>query len=285
MIRDTYTNSLTSILSITYYIFKYYVDPPTKVMKINHDENINTKSVEEGTTEDTVDVVSEEVKGETKSENESKTSLGPTDSTAQKEEEKVDGGETNVEETKDTTSDSTPTTTEESKTATVQEGQLLPSGVPTGVPGIGIGVPSGVPSGVLEPQSSEPAVADVSVPVPAESSLETVIIEKAEVSIQYVGRVIGKGGEQIRDLQARSGCKIDVDQNVPAGAPRVVTYQGTRKTIDFAKQLVAILCSEGGKDADLPLGEAKKKKLQVPATSIGKIIGRGGDMIKVRLLF
>ena len=32
----------------------------------------------------------------------------------------------------------------------------------------------------------------------------------------------------IRDLQARSGClRIDVDQNVPHNAPRIITYKGT----------------------------------------------------------
>eukprot|EP00592_Proboscia_alata_P013326 CAMPEP_0194389022 /NCGR_PEP_ID=MMETSP0174-20130528/101678_1 /TAXON_ID=216777 /ORGANISM="Proboscia alata, Strain PI-D3" /LENGTH=702 /DNA_ID=CAMNT_0039180867 /DNA_START=31 /DNA_END=2139 /DNA_ORIENTATION=- len=110
---------------------------------------------------------------------------------------------------------------------------------------------------------------------------ETVIVEeKGEVSPAYVGRVIGKGGEMIRDLQARAGCRIDVDQNVPPNAPRIITYRGTRKTIEFAKKLVNALCQENGKEADLPLGEAQRRLLNVPATVIGKIIGRGGEMIR-----
>lgn len=84
----------------------------------------------------------------------------------------------------------------------------------------------------------------------------------------------------IRDLQARSGCRIDVDQNVPEGAPRIISYKGTRSTIDFAKTLVAALCREGGSEADLPLGQAIKKRVMVPATVIGKVIGRGGEMIR-----
>jgi far upstream element-binding protein len=43
---------------------------------------------------------------------------------------------------------------------------------------------------------------------------------------------------------------------------------------------VAVLCSPSGADVVLPLGEATKKELIVPASSIGKIIGRGGDMIR-----
>ena len=114
----------------------------------------------------------------------------------------------------------------------------------------------------------------------AASTTSTMVEEKGEVSPLYVGRVIGKGGEMIRDLEARSGCRIDVDQNVPHGAPKIITYRGSRATIDFAKSLVAVLCTEQGKDADLPLGQATLKKVSVPANVIGKIIGRKGEMIR-----
>ena len=101
--------------------------------------------------------------------------------------------------------------------------------------------------------------------------------ETGEVSSLYVGRVIGKGGEMIRDLQARSGCRIDVDQSVPPGQPRIITYRGTRKTVDFAKRLVQMLCNEQVNESDLPLGEARREIMAVPAASVGKIIGRGGE--------
>lgn len=84
----------------------------------------------------------------------------------------------------------------------------------------------------------------------------------------------------IRDLQARSSCRIDVDQNVPQGQPRVITYRGTRRTVDFAKKLVYMLCQENASEADLPLGDAKQEYLLVPAQSVGKIIGRSGEMIR-----
>jgi hypothetical protein len=35
-----------------------------------------------------------------------------------------------------------------------------------------------------------------------------------------VGRIIGKGGETIRQLQGASGAHIDIDQNFPEGQPR-----------------------------------------------------------------
>ena len=110
--------------------------------------------------------------------------------------------------------------------------------------------------------------------------------EKGELSPLYVGRIIGKGGEMIRDLQARSGCHIDVNQNVPEDAPRIISYRGrTHEDIDFAKQLVAKLCtsdisSSPDKHAELPLGKATLKQIQIPKAVIGRIIGRGGEMIR-----
>jgi predicted RNA-binding protein YlqC (UPF0109 family) len=114
------------------------------------------------------------------------------------------------------------------------------------------------------------------------TAASTILEENDQLPPLHVGRVIGKGGEMIRDLQARSGClRIDVDQNVPPNAPRIISYRGTRHAIDFAKQLVVMLCkTEQGKDANLPLGNAVVKNVFVPSNVIGKIIGRGGEMIR-----
>jgi predicted RNA-binding protein YlqC (UPF0109 family) len=133
--------------------------------------------------------------------------------------------------------------------------------------------------------STPPAVttATAMTTAPTTSSTSTTILEENDqLSPLHVGRVIGKGGEMIRDLQARSGClRIDVDQNVPHNAPRIISYRGTRQAIDFAKQLVVLLCqTEQGKEANLPLGHAVVKNVHVPSNVIGKIIGRGGEMIR-----
>ena len=148
-----------------------------------------------------------------------------------------------------------------------------PPGVPTGIP---VGIPIAAPTAI--PQSQPIAS------TPNMSAQSGNIVEKCDLPMQFVGRIIGKGGEQIRDLQARSACKVDVDQNVPQNAPRVITYQGPRDKIDFAKSLVAMLCTDNWKNAELPLGFASRVQLQVPSTVIGKIIGKGGEMIKVRFV-
>jgi rRNA processing protein Krr1/Pno1 len=136
---------------------------------------------------------------------------------------------------------------------------------------------------------------------------DQIVEERGEIPALYVGKVIGKvrngsfvvlrrtsffvlltaircilmqGGEMIRDLQARSGARIDVDQNVPPGSPRGITYRGTRKTVDFAKHLVAMLQQETVNENDLPLGDAKRRFVIIPAMTVGKVIGRGGEMIR-----
>jgi len=185
-----------------------------------------------------------------------------------------------------TTSTTPATTTAPATTDNETSTQTLPKDpTPSGIPPP-LEAPAPAPT-TTAPAPAQSAPAAISGLPPADPSVQasvvnpnSVVEERGEVSSLYVGRVIGKGGEQIRDLQARSGCRIDVDQNVPPGHPRVITYRGTRKTVDFAKQLVHLLCQEHGKEQDLPLGEAAQKISIVPASSIGKIIGRGGEMIR-----
>jgi len=179
--------------------------------------------------------------------------------------------------TKASPTDNSPIPTKESST----ENSSAPAKDAPEAPSATTPLPSGLPSG-LPPGLTSVNTQNSGEVLTAQSELnpEAILEEKAEVSAVYVGRVIGKGGEMIRDLQARSACRIDVDQNVPPGQPRLITYRGTRKTVDFAKQLVHMLCQENMSEADLPLGEAKREFLVVPASSVGKIIGRGGEMIR-----
>lgn len=115
---------------------------------------------------------------------------------------------------------------------------------------------------------------------PAQSAPQPDYVEESgQIAALYVGRVIGKGGEMIRDLQARSGAKMDVDSNVPPGQPRTITYAGTRAQVEFAKQLVNML-HQNVPEESLPLGHACQEMVIIPATGVGKVIGRGGEMIR-----
>mmetsp|Transcript_38770 Transcript_38770/g.80518 ORF Transcript_38770/g.80518 Transcript_38770/m.80518 type:complete len:653 (-) Transcript_38770:2383-4341(-) len=135
----------------------------------------------------------------------------------------------------------------------------------------------GGPGYVLDRSGGPPPAAASSFPSQA-GGPDAVVEEKGEISIDIAGRVIGKGGEIIRDLQARSGAQIDVDQSLP-GRPRVITYRGARSKVAFAKQLVEMI-SSGVADSNLPIGEAQREVLIIPSSSTGKVIGRGGEMVR-----
>ena len=53
-----------------------------------------------------------------------------------------------------------------------------------------------------------------------------------------VGRVIGKGGETIKGLQAQSGAHITIDQNFPDGVPRKISISGPAGCVEIATKLV-----------------------------------------------
>jgi predicted RNA-binding protein YlqC (UPF0109 family) len=55
---------------------------------------------------------------------------------------------------------------------------------------------------------------------------------------EYCGRVIGKGGETIKTLERTTGARIQVDQNVPAGAPCKVNIAGAEANVSVAINMV-----------------------------------------------
>jgi hypothetical protein len=58
------------------------------------------------------------------------------------------------------------------------------------------------------------------------------------VEKQYMGRVIGKKGVTINDLQRRSSTDLQVNQDVPAGRHCEITIRGSRQGIEMAKQML-----------------------------------------------
>lgn len=60
---------------------------------------------------------------------------------------------------------------------------------------------------------------------------ESIYVEKTEV-----GRIIGRGGSRIRDMEAESGCKIKVSRDGSSSSE--VVLEGSRQSIGVAKQLI-----------------------------------------------
>ena len=56
---------------------------------------------------------------------------------------------------------------------------------------------------------------------------------------RVVGSIIGRGGESIRELQEKSGAKIQIDPNAePLHGERMINITGDSQAIDRAKQLI-----------------------------------------------
>ena len=54
----------------------------------------------------------------------------------------------------------------------------------------------------------------------------------------FMGRIIGQKGVTINDLQKRSGCDIQINQDVPHGQDCEISLRGPRQGIEMAKQML-----------------------------------------------
>ena len=64
-------------------------------------------------------------------------------------------------------------------------------------------------------------------------------------SKMYMGRVIGQKGVTINDLQKRSGCDIQINQDVPAGQDCEITIKGPRHGIESVKKMLSDIIELG----------------------------------------
>ncbi|KAK2822998.1 hypothetical protein FQN49_007569 [Arthroderma sp. PD_2] len=113
-----------------------------------------------------------------------------------------------------------------------------------------------------------------------------------------VGLVIGRSGETIKDLQERSGCRVNIagdDEGVNGLRP--VTLTGSAQAMQHAKELILGIVEsdsrQGGNQAQRePRGQAGgaengggggdkvNDKIFIPKESVGMVIGKGGETIK-----
>ena len=66
-----------------------------------------------------------------------------------------------------------------------------------------------------------------------------------DCSKSLVGRVIGRGGETINDLQTKSGTRIQIDQQVPDGQPCKITITGPPPNVQSAVAMVHEVMKNG----------------------------------------
>lgn len=119
-----------------------------------------------------------------------------------------------------------------------------------------------------------------------------------------VGLIIGRGGEQIKQLQEQSGCHVNiVGENKSVNGLRPVNLIGNERQTAIAKNLILEIVesdtrSSGGnqqsgqrdrgygknnttnRDGQQGGADWIEKTIQVPSEAVGMIIGKGGETIK-----
>jgi far upstream element-binding protein len=118
-----------------------------------------------------------------------------------------------------------------------QHGYVAPN--PNAMQGIygNRGAPGGMPQGG---NGSYAQVAAGQVPgaVAAPSAAPGTVCIIVDCEKQYCGRVIGRGGSTIKELERNSGARIQVDQKVPEGAPCKVTITGAEPNVSAGLGMV-----------------------------------------------
>ncbi len=128
-----------------------------------------------------------------------------------------------------------------------------------------------------------------------------------------VGRVVGRGGGNVREVQTRSGARVQVNQQFPEGQDRQVEITGTQAAVRAAVELVKFIMENGpvlpAPGMPLTAGAAAgggagggaygpgvsaggggaggvalapgtaAVTVECPKACIGRVIGRGGDTV------
>jgi len=130
----------------------------------------------------------------------------------------------------------------------------------------------------IPPVLSTPGVAPDGKQLPPDCKVEYV-----DVPNDHVGRVIGKGGSTIRNMQDLSGAHIDVPPECAPGTQvRKVEITGNPKQLAYCRNLILQKCNpEDQGTIPLPLdGSTVNKSIRIPDSMVGKIIGKGGTTIR-----
>lgn len=104
------------------------------------------------------------------------------------------------------------------------------------------------------------------------------VSELIAVSKHLVGKLIGKAGTTIQQLQQSTATNIQIDQNESPEHPdaKLVTLRGAPEHVAAAKESIKQLLEE----ALAPQEGEVEERITCPAGIVGRIIGRGGETIR-----
>lgn len=111
---------------------------------------------------------------------------------------------------------------------------------------------------------------------------------------RHVGRIIGRGGVTIRDIQLRSGAYLDVPQYGQAGEThRKIRISGSAEQVEYCMVLVKLqlpstdqaeIVQLQAELAELQLKDEKSlliENVEAPMQHVGRVIGKGGMYIRL----
>lgn len=104
-----------------------------------------------------------------------------------------------------------------------------------------------------------------------------------DISPSVVGWIIGRSGIRIKEIQAQTGCKMWVDQDVPNDQPRKIYFHGTKANIDAAVGRVSELVQAAPILASASVTSGKgltSTIVDCPVSLVGLLIGKRGWTIK-----
>jgi len=111
--------------------------------------------------------------------------------------------------------------------------------------------------------------------------------ETMQVESRNVGRIIGRGGSKIRELQDDSGAKIQVAREEGENGMKSVEISGSYDAVQHAKQMITECLNAdfgggrggggGGYGGD---SGGPTETIYVDSSEVGRIIGRGGSTIR-----
>jgi len=97
------------------------------------------------------------------------------------------------------------------------------------------------------------------------------------------GVIIGPRGETIRNVQDRTGCKVDLNQNFPPGEPRKLAIAGEPSAVQQAAELLRAILRDGTQAIHpnaLAGGPQVTDYMECEHQFVGRIIGASGANIK-----
>jgi len=109
--------------------------------------------------------------------------------------------------------------------------------------------------------------------------------EQFTVPSEKVGLLIGKGGSKIKEIQQVSGARMDIAKLSEPATPhlRHVSLSGSAQSVATAKGMIDAIVNEIPRGARGPGHNAPynpKKTIQIPSSTVGLVIGKGGDNIR-----